>query len=81
MRVDAKITAREWILDAIQNHHVLPDKHTEREIRKFVARVQRDLKHLIRSREMFILVNSPDPEARTKALRLVNQELPAKREA
>lgn len=79
MRVDAKIQARQWILTAIQNHSCIPNKETEREIGKFIGRLQRDIRQLERSREMFLLVNSPDPEARAKALRLVNEDLPPRR--
>jgi hypothetical protein len=39
MRVDAKIQARRWILNAIQNHSCIPNKETERQIRKFVSRI------------------------------------------
>lgn len=46
MRLDAKIKARQWILTAIQHHSCIPNKETEREIRKFVGRLQRDIKQL-----------------------------------
>jgi len=46
MQLDAKIEARQWILIAIQNYSVTPAKETEREVRRFVRRIQRDLKQL-----------------------------------
>lgn len=74
MRVDAKIQARQWLLNAIQNHSCIPNKEAEREIRKFVVRLQRDLENLRRSRELFKLANPgmdgpviyPAPQRRVK---------------
>lgn len=43
-----------------------------------MERLQRDIRHMERSREMFILVNSPDPEARAAAIKLIHQDLPPK---
>lgn len=68
MRIDAKISARQWILNAIQNHSCIPNKETEREIRKFVERLQRDLRQLTRSRDLFIALNSEDVEEKNRAI-------------
>lgn len=68
MTLDAKIQAREWILNAIQNHSRIPNKETEREIRKFIERMQRDMRQMERSRQLFIAVNSQDKEERTRAI-------------
>lgn len=48
-RLKAKIEAREWLLAAVQNYKVIPEKQTEREIKKFISRIQRDLKQMKRS--------------------------------
>lgn len=80
MRVDAKIAARQWILNAIQNHSCIPNKETEREIRKFVERLQKDIQHMTRSRDLFIAVNSDNPEIKARAIqRLGEQPLPKMR--
>jgi hypothetical protein len=47
----AKLLAREWIIQAIQNYQVPPDKKTQKEIRKFIERLQRDIRSLERARE------------------------------
>lgn len=73
MRVDAKIQARQWILNAIQNHSCIPNKEAEREIRKFVARLQRDLTQLTRSRELFIAANSQNVERKAQAIRYLRE--------
>lgn len=75
MRVDAKIHAREWILSAIQNHPRVPDKNTEREIRKFVGRLQRDIRAITRSRELYIALNAEKAEERKAAIKRLG-ELP-----
>lgn len=74
MRVDAKISARQWILNAIQNHSCIPNKATEREIRNFVTRLQRDLSQLTRSRDLYLAVNSQDSELAERALNHLSQE-------
>lgn len=74
MRVDAKIQARQWILNAIQNHSCVPNKDTEREIRKFVVRLQRDLNQLARSRDLYIAVNSESPEKRARAIQSLSEQ-------
>ena len=80
MRVDAKIQARQWILKAIQNHCCIPNKETEHEIRRFVGRIQRDLKQLERARDVFLAVNHDDPEIKAGALReLANWNQPKAR--
>lgn len=80
MRVDAKIQARQWILNAIQNHSCIPDKETEHEIRKLVGRFQRDIKQLERARDLFLAVNADDPEIKAQALReLTNWNQPKAR--
>jgi len=48
-KTKAKIEAREWIVAAIQNHQVAVDKQAEREIKRFIGRIQRDLKSLKRA--------------------------------
>jgi hypothetical protein len=68
LRVDAKIRARQWILEAIQNYNSTPEKTVEHEIRKFVGRLQRDIEQLNRSYNLFLAVNSDNPEIKAKAI-------------
>lgn len=80
MRVDAKIQARQWILNAIQHHSCIPNKETEHEIRKLVTRFQRDIKQLARARDLFLAVNSDNPEIKARAIReLTNWKQPKAR--
>lgn len=74
MRIDAKIHARQWILNAIQNHSCIPNKETEREIRRFVLRLQKDLQQLARSRDLFIALNSESVEAKNQAIRNLHEQ-------
>ena len=50
MKIDNKIHARRWIIGAIQNHSWVPSKETEREIRRFLGRLQRDIRQLEKAR-------------------------------
>lgn len=68
MKVDDKIAAREWIIGAIQNYQVAPNKGTEHEIRRFIKRLQRDLKQLRRARETLEIREKYSKEARRRGV-------------
>lgn len=69
MRIDAKIQARQWILNAIQNHSCIPNKETEREIKRFISRLQRDVKQLSKSREILQGVRQTSRRNRREVLK------------
>lgn len=61
-KLNAKISAREWILTAIQHHSCIPNKATEHEIKRFIKRIQRDLVQLQTSKRILEEVNKKELE-------------------
>lgn len=55
VKLDAKIQARQWLLNAIQSHSCIPNKAAEREIRRFIKRLQRDIHSLKSQRAVLVL--------------------------
>jgi len=74
MRIDAKIQARQWILNAIQNHSCIPNKETEREIKRFISRLQRDIKQLSKAKKILKLAELKE-EKRAKVEAKFEREL------
>lgn len=48
-KITAKKAARLWVLAAIQNYSVSPNKECEPEIQRFIRRAQREIKSLERA--------------------------------
>ncbi len=48
-KIQSKLRAREWMVDAIQRHSEPLDKDAQREVRRFLKRLQRDVKSLKRA--------------------------------
>lgn len=77
-RIKAKLTARLWLLGAIQSCSSYTDKSTQSEIKRFIRRIQRDIKSLERAqvefeksrkREVAKLLESQRDDAKDRKIR------------
>lgn len=77
-KIESKLAARVWLLDAIQKHQAFADALTQSEIKRFIRRMQREIKSLeyakanlekSRKREIADLVKSQKADAEDRRFR------------